>query len=196
MARSLLNEIKQDLIDDSGSVLWSIITGEQLEFPVEVDFLESVLDGYEFECVIVEALNTVKQEEYPTDIRPAGAQTTLDLRLPNLIGSWDANVAYNNEDVVSFGVDFYKLVASNGYINSVSPADDDNWVITTMNTLYVQFPSTLTSDWELHATANYPVYGFFELRVTEPNTSIYRRTWKPVRGLMQFLFSPTHIVPD
>jgi len=33
------------------------------------------------------------------------------------------------------------------------------------------------------------------LRVTE-SFGVYPRTWKPVRGMVELLFSPTHEVPD
>jgi len=49
--------------------------------------------------------------------------------------------------------------------------------------------------WAVQPTIIAPVYGFFELRVTEPNGNIYPRTWKPMRGLVQYLYSPTQVVP-
>lgn len=194
MARSLLTDTKQDLIDDSGSVLWSFVRGEQLEFPVEIEFLENVLSGYEFECVIVEALNVAKQEEYPTDIQPAGAQTVLNVRLPGYVGVWDANGAYDIDQIVLYEDIYYRLTDGNAYISSTLPDADSNWELAKMNEIRVQFPSTLSSDWAVSPTVNYPVYGFFELRVTEPFNSTYRKTWKPVRGMVEILFSPTDIV--
>ena len=47
MARSQLTEISEDLNTDSGSVLWSLVRGEQLEFPITMNFIENypVLSG-------------------------------------------------------------------------------------------------------------------------------------------------------
>jgi len=195
MARSLLNEISTDLITDSGSVLWSFVEGEQLEFPISIEFIDNVLNGYEFECVVVEGLNVLGQDEPPEDIRPTGAQTVLNLRLPNYVGNWQENVTYGTEEVTSHESSFFKLLEG-PYFGEFTPDLDENWIEFSMNTIYVQFPSTLASDWLIKPTANKPVYGFFELRVTEPDNSIFRKTWKPVRGLVKILFSPTHLVPD
>jgi hypothetical protein len=196
MARSLLTDTKQDLIGDSGSVLWSFIKGEQLEFPIEIDFLDNILNGYELECVVVEALNTLKQEEPPTDIRPGGAQTTLNIRYPNYVGIWDENNLYDINNIVKYEDVHYRLSTGLSYSNTTPPDIDTVWVLAKMNEIFIRFPSTLGSDWGISPTVNHPVYGYFELRITEPQHLLYRKTWKPVRGLVQLLFSPTHIVPD
>jgi hypothetical protein len=195
MARSLIGNTTTDLISDSGSVLWSFVEGEQLEFPISIEFINNILDGYEFECVVVEGLNVLGQEEPPEDIRPLGAQTVLNLRLPNYVGNWVANATYGIEEVVFYEGAYFKLL--NGpYADETTPDGDENWIEFNMNTLFIQFPMTLSLDWAVRPTANKPVYGFFELRVTEPNSSVFRKTWKPVRGLVKILFSPTHLVPD
>jgi hypothetical protein len=196
MARALLGSVKQDLMDDSGSVLWSFVKGEQLEFPIVIEFIKNALDGYLFECVVVEALNVARQEEPPIDIRPDGAQTVLNFRLPDFVGVWDENSSYNYEEVVEYEDKYYKLDFGVNYSNTISPDVDMAWSETTLNRIYVQFPKELAADWAVKPTANFPMYGFFELRVTEPLTSLYQKTWKPVRGLVQILFSPTHLVPD
>ena len=99
------------------------------------------------------------------------------------------------EDVVLYEDIYYKLTEGAGYISSSPPPDDSVWEETALNILYVQFPATLGSGWVISPMVDYPVYGFFELRVTEPNNSIFVHTWKPVRGLVELLFSPTDITP-
>jgi len=63
----------------------------------------------------------------------------------------------------------------------------------TKNTIFIRFNKELISDWTVKPTPGVPVYGFFELRVTEP-AGDFPKTWKPIRGLIQFGFSPTEAV--
>ena len=197
MARERINARSNDLISDSGAILWSIIKGEQLEFPVVVEFLSDTTQaGYEFEAVVVEALNVSAQEEPPVVKKPGGIQNTLTVRIPNFTGDWEAVTAYNMEDVVAYDDSYYKLLTGAAYVNTTNPKEDPFWEEVTLNTIYVQFPSTLANDWEIAPIVDSPVYGFFELRITEPANPIYVKTWKPVRGMVEILFSPTDIVPD
>jgi len=195
MARSRFAEPINDLMTDSGAVLWSFVKGEQLEYPVTLTFLENVTLPYTFEAVIVEALNVTLQEDPPLQHKPGGIQTTLNIRLPVYIGEWSAVATYDAEDVVLYGDIYYRLTTGAAYTNIDPPGTDPLWAVTALNIIYIQFPSTLASTWAVALIVDYPVYGFFELRVTEPNNSIYVRTWKPVRGLVEILFSPTDIVP-
>jgi len=194
MARSPLTPTTDDLITDGGSVLWSFIIGEQLEYPVVINFISDVTN-YTLEAVVIEANNTATQTEAPSEIKQNGIQTTLTARKPNVIGTWAAVNAYNYEDVVLYSGLYYKLLSGTARVNATTPALDPLWEVTTLNKIYLQFPSTLGSTWAQAPTVAVPVYGFFELRVTEPSNSILTRTWKPIRGLVELLFSPTHIVP-
>lgn len=196
MARSTLLETSSDLISDSGSVLWSFIKGEQLEFPVTLNFLDDVTQGYVFEAVVVEALNILNQTERPITIKPNGIQTTLVVRLPVKRGNWDPLQAYNKEEVVLYNGIYYKLLKGAGRIEATAPNLDPLWQVTSLKKIYIQYPASLGSQWEIAPAVGLPVYGFFELRVTEPTDSIFTRTWKPVRGMVEILFSPTDIVPD
>lgn len=205
MARSrILNPDVNDLISDAGNVLFSLVKGEQLEFPVTLNFVEDATNNYGFEAVIVEAANTTSHtgllvgEEYdrPTSIEPNGVQDTLVVRVPTNRGAWQDVQAYNREEVVSYNGLYYKLLEGAARVNSTTPDQDPLWAETLLNKIYVQFPSSLASTYAVQPTVKSPVYGFFELRVTEPTDSIYSRTWKPIRGMVEFLFSPTDIVPD
>jgi len=195
MARSKLTDSGDDLINDSGTVLWSFVKGEQLEFPVIVNFITNPA-GYVFEAVIVEAANTSNQTAKPTTIQPAGVQTTLVVRVPTNRGTWDAPSAYNTEEVVLYNGLYYKLLSGSGRVSAVTPDSDPLWEVTVLNKIYLQIPKTLGATWSVSATVGFPVYGFFELRVTEPTNSILTKTWKPIRGMVEILFSPTEIVAD
>lgn len=196
MARSRINNTTDDLISDSGSVLWSFIKGEQLEFPVKLNFIDNVTAGYTYEAVVVEALNVSGQTEKPVTIRPNGVQTVLTVRVPTYRGLWDLSQAYNREEIVLYNGLYYKLLSGVARTNSTPPSSDPLWQVTTLDKVYLQFPAALASTWAVAPIVDAPVYGFFELRVTEPTNNIYRRTWKPVRGMVEILFSPTDIVPD
>ena len=194
MARSALTSISSDPIDDSGSVLWSIIKGEQLEYPATLAFLSDV-SNHTFEAVVVEAANVPGQTTPPTDYKAGGVQTTLVVRVPTSRGNWDGAQAYNTHEVVRYNGKHYYLSYGIARISNVAPDVDSTWVETAMNVVFLQFPATLGSDWSVQPIVGSPSYGFFELRVTEPAGVSFRRTWKPVRGMVEIMFSPTDIVP-
>jgi hypothetical protein len=201
MARSRINDTRQDLITDGGAVLWSIIQGEQLEFPVLLNFVEDasvkLSNNYVYEAVVIEAANIADQITRPTTVQPNGAQTRLFVRLPVYMGQWQSVIAYNKEEVVLYSGKYYKLLFGSGRINEITPDLDPLWEETLLNRIYIQFPSTLSLDWlSAIPNVNSPTYGFFELRVTEPNDPIFSRTFKPIRGMIEILFSPTAQVPD
>jgi len=206
MARSKLTNPTEDLNQDSGSILWSIVKGEQLEFPIILNFIENfpvIIDGialnpasrYTYEAVVIEAANTVSETK-PTTIQPGGVNNTLNMRVPTYRGNWDASQAYNKENVVYYVDKYYKLLAGIAMVSSELPSVSTIWEETTFSKVYLQFPSSLGSNWAVSPTVEFPTYGFFELRVTEPSDSVFQRTWKPIRGMVEILFSPTDIVPN
>lgn len=194
MARSAINAISSDPIDDSGSVLWSIIKGEQLEYPATLSFLSNVA-GHTFEAVVVEGDNISGQTSAPSVHKPGGVQTVLTVRVPTSRGNWDGAQSYNTHEVVAYGGKYYYLSYGIARIVNATPDTDSSWIETVMNVVFLQFPATLASDWAVQPVVGGPTYGFFELRVTEPASVPFRRTWKPVRGMVEILFSPTDIVP-
>jgi hypothetical protein len=198
MARSKITDTTEDLMTDSGAVLWSFVKGEQLEFPITLDFIESTSSvSYSYEAVVIEALNVSGQTDRPVTDKPNGVQTTLVVRVPVYRGVWDQAQAYNTEDVVLYNGLYYRKLreATEGVINSTPPSSSTKWSVTVPNRIYVRFPLTLGSTWEINPAVASPVYGFFELRVTEPSSYDFPRTWKPIRGMVELLFSPTHLVP-
>jgi hypothetical protein len=196
MARSSLVVANTDLVQDSGNVLWSFVKGEQLEFPIELNFVEDATAGYTYEALLVEALNVVEQSSAPIDIKAGGIQTSLVIRVPVNRGNWNSSQAYNKEEVVKYDGLYYKLQAGIARTSVVTPDLDTFWTFTNLSTVYLQFPKSLGADWEITPLVGYPVYGFFELRVTEPFDGIFQRTWKPIRGTVQILFSPTYSIGD
>lgn len=200
MARSRLTEYSKDLVSDSGTILWSLIKGEQLEFPITLNFIEDasvkISNNYIYEAVVVEALNTTTQTDIPTSVRPNGISTSLFVRLPILLGAWNSSNAYNKEEVVLYNNIYYKLSKGVARVSSLTPDTDPLWLVTQLNKIYVQFPNTLANNWNVQPSVDVAVYGFFELRVTEPNDPVFTKTFKPVRGMVEILFSPTDAVAD
>ncbi len=204
MARSRLTDTTQDLIADGGSVLWSFIKGEQLEFPITLNFIEDATlkatGNYIYEAVVVEAANIPGQIVRPTTVQPNGVATTLFIRIPSYEGTWTEGAVYPKESVVLYNSKYYRALKSNmlnnNQIDITTPALSSNWLETTLNKIYVQFPKTLASTWAVQPQVENPSYGFFELRVTEPEGTGFIRTFKPVRGMVEILFSPTDEVTD
>ena len=195
MARSRINANTVSVTKDGGAVLFSIVLGEQLEFPVELDFIEDVTQGYTFEAVVIEGLNATGQEEPPTEAKGDGRQDILTIRLPNFTGNWNSLTTYSEEEIVLYDNIYYKQL-NLSHNSTTAPSDDAAWAVTTLNTLYVQMPDTLGTNYAQSPKVDVPVYGFFELRVTEPAGGAFQSTWKPVRGMVEILYSPTEIVAD
>ncbi len=197
MARSRITDTdRKDLISDAGSVLFSLVQGEQLEFPVTLNFVEDATDNYAYEAVLVEAENVARQISKPKTALTGGVQDTIVVRVPTNRGNWQDVQAYNREEIVKYNNLHYKLLEGASRINATTPDLDPACEVTLLNKIYLQFPKTLSLSYTVQPTVDSPSYGFFELRVTEPLDSIYSRTWKPIRGMVEFLFSPTQIVPD
>jgi len=168
MARSLLTTVSSegDLVSDSGSILWSLVNGESLEFEVELDFIDDVRGGYEYEAVLIEG-NNDGGGSVPSEIMPGGSFKTLHVRIPqfrnssgnstNTICSWSSSIAYNYEDLVRYSYQedtnsptvtkYYKLLYGTGYMSELPPNEDpDRWTEVNLRTLYIQFPANLLQE--------------------------------------------------
>jgi hypothetical protein len=211
MARSRLVDPINDLISDGGAILWSFVQGEQLEFPLTLGFVENILitdaiiadptKGYTLEAKVLEANNVANQLVKPTAIKTGGIVTPITVRVPYYAGVWSAGTLYLREDVVLYSGAYYKcLVAGNNSVNGTPGTTGSGWQATTPNKVYIQYPNELANDWTTLSflSVTTAIYGFFELRVTEPSSAgsyslspAFVRTWKPVRGMVEILYSPT-----
>lgn len=200
MARSRLTDTTLDLVTDAGAVLWSMVKGEQMEFPITLNFIADASvkssSNYIYEAVVVEAKNVLGQSDRPTLVQPNGVTTRLFVRLPRYLGVWAPQAAYNKEEVALYEGIYYKLTSGIARISAITPDLDEKWEVTTLNKIYVQFPNTLGTTWTVQPLADSASYGFFELRVTEPVDAVFTRTFKPVRGMIEILFSPTDETSD
>jgi len=200
MARTKIIDGAASLVEDEGNVLWSFIRGEALEYPIVINFLADATDtsGYVFTAIVVEALNVTNQTAAPDAIQTGGVVTNFNvtpdggIRLLHDMGTWNPATGYNAGDMVFYATNskYYTLLSGSGRVESDPPTSDVYWVETTKNTIYVRFPDTLGSTWSLKPKIGYNTYGFFELQVQEPSGYAFRRKWKPVRGMIELLYSP------
>ena len=183
--RSRLLNPRQDLISDNGAILLSLIQGEQLEYPIVLNTGSFVLNA-----VCVEGFNLPSQKRAPSAIRPGGVRTPLTIRKPNYRGTWNPIVAYDVGDLVVHEGRHLTRRISASPIDSSVPVDGPIWNEISAGTVYLRLPSELSMDWQIQPSVNSPVYGFIEVAVSETGGG-FPRTWKPVRGLIEYLYSPT-----
>ena len=196
MARSRFNNITSDAINDGGTVLISLVQGEQIELPVIVDFIEDPT-LYNYEAALVEADNQAEQTTPPVKIKGSPTKSTLTVRIPSWKGVWSASTAYTTGNLVSVNGSIYERIGyAANVVDSESPSTPDStkWMLSHRGKLFIQLTSDLSSTY-LPPSVGSPSYGFLELRVTE-KAGAFPRTYKPIRGVVEFLFSPTHITPD
>jgi hypothetical protein len=143
MARSKITSASQDLISDNGSVLASIVDGEQIQLDVTLNWITS-LQGYTLKVTVIEALNT-GDGKIPVTVQPSGTITQLPI------------------------------------LDAV-PTD---------NTFKIIFPESLIATWVTQPTPDKPVYGYIELEVKDTGVGNLQQIWKPFRGLVEVLYSPT-----
>lgn len=191
MPRAAITSRRIDLNTDNGAVLWSIIQGEQFEVLLTLKYLTDIT-GMAFRAALAEGLNLVSTDDEttpPTTVRPGGVYNELSLRVPSL-APWSSLSSYVAGDLVlDNGKPFECIEAVVG-----QPTTDTSfWVPYVHNRIYLQFTKGLSTDWAVQPLPAAPVYGFFELSVTD--TATFEATRKTVRGLAEFLFSPLLLVP-
>ena len=150
MARSKINSKSKDLIDDNGSVLVSVIEGEQIHMNITLNWLTN-LSNYTIVAKVVEADSSTldyTKNELPTQEQTGGEITTLEL------------------------------------IDS-DPTD---------NTFKLVIPEGLVNNWTTQPRPEKPSYGWIGLEVRDAGVGKYAQVWKPMRGLVEVLYSPSEAV--
>jgi hypothetical protein len=62
------------------------------------------------------------------------------------------------------------------------------------NEFKIVFPDTLCDTWGTQPTPDKPVYGFIGVEIADGGVGDQQQKWKPVRGLVEILYSPTEVV--
>jgi hypothetical protein len=171
---------------------WSFVYGEVLEFPIELSFIDDA-SAYTVDVVVVEGENIEGQKDAPKAVRPLGDVAHPTVRKPKPATVWNSdplNQAYEVRDVVDYYGVHYELQVEGPYSSALAPNTDSNWLRINMNIVTVEFDSTFGDNWLVKPTLTSNVYGFFEVQVQEPVSPVFRRTWKPVKGVIELSFSP------
>lgn len=150
MARTKINSKSKDTISDDGSLLVSLIHGEQIRMTVTLGWLTN-LTGYTITAKCVEA-----------DSR------SLD---------WDEN-------------ELPLLPQSGGQVVTCPIIDSD----VTDNTFEIVFPEELANNFTTMPKPNRPSYAWFGLEVSDNGTGDQQMVFKPMRGLVEILYSPSEAV--
>jgi len=74
-----------------------------------------------------------------------------------------------------------------GVVTSLSIIDVDP----TDNLFKIVIPETLIDSWEQQPSPNGPVYGFIGLEIDDGGVGTAKQVWKPLRGLIEVLYSPS-----
>lgn len=150
MARSRINSRSKDLITDDGSVLVSVVEGEQIHVDITLNWITN-LSGYTITVKVVEADSSnldYNNGELPTEEQVGGQITTLEL------------------------------------------IDDD----ITDNTFKIVIPENLIDSWVTQPLPEKPAYGWIGMEVRDGGTGKQAQVWKPMRGLVEVLYSPSESV--
>lgn len=191
MARSKLPNPANDLISDAGAVLFSIVMGEQFEYPFLISNLPLPVSRYELTAGVVEAENIEFQTEKPRAINGnTPVFTPLEIRLPTIIGVWEPGLAVGVNEIVYYGDRMY-VRKSGSVISTEPPITSDEYEEVPRGRAYLRIPETLGTDWEVQPGVDYNTYGFIEVSVAE-RSGDFKKVWKPVRGMVEILYSPLH----
>jgi hypothetical protein len=189
MARSSLISTSVDLNNDSGSVLLSLVQGEQLELPVTLNFLTIANESYTYKAVLLEANNQSEDGLVPTNVNPVGVKEAIPVRIPPYKGLWYSTTQYVRNDIVAYGALYYILTTVSSPVGT-NPSTSVDWQVCLPNIVYLQFSKTLSTNYTIQPTPTDIIYGYLELSIAEPDTGTYQRIWKPLRGLVSFAYSP------
>lgn len=169
MARSRISQQGVQLTNDNGAVLFSVVDGEMTRYQISPRWITN-LNGYTIDAKIVEGANT--NGALPTGVAASPVTSNLKIRYQTGTDA-DGNPTYND------------LTGTNG---------DSPVVVTTTETLTsfeVIVPSDLIDAYSTQPAPNLPVYGFFGLEIADTGTGAEQQIWKPMRGLVEVLYSAT-----
>ena len=150
MARSRINSKSKDLIDDNGSVLLSIVKGEQVQIGVTLGWLTN-LTGYTLLAKIIEANSASIDHTDPTSLPTIQQGSGIITTLPII----DATVSDNTFNIV--------------------------------------IPESLINSYTTQPLPNAPSYGWIGLEVADNAVGNAKQIWKPMRGLVEILYSPSEV---
>jgi len=81
-------------------------------------------------------------------------------------------------------------VLVSGQVVSLPIVDSDN----TDNVFEIVFPETLINSFSTTPTPEAPTYAWIGLEIQDTGTGNEKQVWKPLRGLVEILYSPSEAV--
>jgi len=154
MARKRINSKSKDLLNGPGTVLMSVIDGEQIRMSITAGWLTN-LSGYTITCKIVEA-DTSNINHFAAD---------KDDRLPI-------------------------MPQAGGQVVDVSIIDLD----VNDNAFEIVLPENITDGFTTMPLPEQPAYGWIGVEIADAGVGANQQIWKPFRGLVEILYSPTEAI--
>lgn len=100
-------------------------------------------------------------------------------------------------DLSGYTVTSRLVEGNNDGAGTIPTTEDATLVITSLpvinksgNAFQVVIPSTVIDTWTVKPTPSKPVYGFFDLEISDAGSGNEQQIFRPVQGLVQFNYSP------
>ena len=154
MARKRINSKSKDLLNGPGTVLLSVIDGEQIRMKLTANWITN-LSSYTVSCKIVEA-DTSAVNHFAAD---------KDDRLPT-------------------------MPQAGGQVVTVPVIDAD----VNDNAFEIVLPENITDGFTTMPLPEQPAYGWIGVEIADGGLGANQQIWKPFRGLVEILYSPTEAI--
>ena len=123
-----------------------------------------------------------------------GEQIRLDITLgwlTSLVGYTVVAKIVEADMAGTLDTDGYPVDIKAGGIVTTLPLIDD---VTTDNTFKIVIPDDLIALWTTQPSPNSPAYGWIGLEVADSGLGNLQQIWKPFRGLVEVVYSPSEEV--
>jgi hypothetical protein len=154
MARKRINSKSKDLIKGPGTVLLSVIDGEQVRIKLTANWITTLV-GYTITCKVVEADSSAVNHFAAED----------NDRLPT-------------------------MPQSSGQVVTIDILDTD----ANDNEFEIVIPENLTDNFVTMPLPERPSYGWIGVEIADTGVGANQQVWKPFRGLVEILYSPTEAI--
>ena len=173
MARSRISRANIQISNDDGSILQSLVAGEQQHTNLTFSWITN-LDNYMVRAALIEADNTNLPVEttdgtpmYPTSLRQGATTQYLPFGYRPTTGG---AVVYSDPDPLT------------GFV-SLAGIEDATNIVTMV------WSEGLVDAFTTQALPNRPAYGFLGVELRDNNTGSAQQIYKPLRGLIEFRYS-------
>lgn len=120
-----------------------------------------------------------------------GEQIRIQVTLSWLTNLTSANITAKVVEGNNDGNGTVPKTAQAAGVVTTLPIIDDN---VADNIIEIVIPETLIDGWAVQPTVDSPVYGFLGLEVDDGGVGNTKQVWKPLRGLVEVLYSPSEAI--